>query len=260
MGDIRFDAHLHELGERCPVENLQISLSLAWWIAADLIRRHPGELRVIETHPGGGQYTCISVYRVASSGDPLVVHMNVDPGAHLTPASWFRRTDGERFNWLEVLLTSDRREYVSQQLEVAEGLPAVATTPSTTSASIGPLVVAAFLERSVLGPARWSTANLVTDSDDGIGLRQDLLQIFPGLAVAGTLTSSVDDPAFGVWFIGPPANDWEVDISEPAFAVDTARGHMWRRELAEPIDLLDAYSAAGRSLDALVSAVCPPAF
>jgi hypothetical protein len=50
-----------------------VTRALAWWLAAELIRRHPADLREIETHPGGGQYDCISLYR-RNSDSPAWLH------------------------------------------------------------------------------------------------------------------------------------------------------------------------------------------
>lgn len=36
--------------------------SLSWQIAVLLLRMHPGRLRLVETHPGGGTYDCLSMY------------------------------------------------------------------------------------------------------------------------------------------------------------------------------------------------------
>src|SRR4051794_35374654 len=35
-------------------------LMQSWWLASRLVRRHP-ELKLIETHPGGGQYDCLTL-------------------------------------------------------------------------------------------------------------------------------------------------------------------------------------------------------
>jgi hypothetical protein len=264
MGEIRFDEELHAAGEQCPVANTQLSQALAWWIASELVRRHPGELRVIETHPGGGQYNCVSVYRVTDGRGPeVVVHMNLDPGTHLTHGSWFSADgDGERFNWLEVLLCENRRSYVVEQLELAEHLSVPSRTPTTASSTIGPLVIAAFLERSAFGPACWDVVNGAADSSYGLGVRSELFEQFPGAAewaarVEGDLEGSRE---YRFWFAGPTGPAGLFGLTEPSFVVDTWTGHLWRRDEPERHDLLARYVASGRSLDALVSAVCPPAF
>lgn len=260
---IRFDDELHRTGEQTPVASRPISQALAWWIGAELVRRHPEELRIIETHPGGGQYDCVSVYRVAGdAAEPeVVVHMNVDAGAHLTHQSWFSEEDAERFNWLEVLLTQDRRNYVVAQLEQAEGLTSPKRTPTTTSASIGPLVISAFLQRSLLGPARWRADNGVADSSSyGAAVRDALFEKMPDSRL---WASSAPAAGFGMaeyrfWFLSREGPDGE-ESSAPAVAIDTWSGLLWSGAETR-VDLMNCYAQVEKSLDGLVSAVCPPAF
>lgn len=42
--------------------NTRLRLAQSWWLASELARRHP-ELLIIETHPGGGQYDCLSLVK-----------------------------------------------------------------------------------------------------------------------------------------------------------------------------------------------------
>jgi len=262
VGEIRFDERLHMQGEECPIEDTSISNALAWWVAAELLRRHPGALQVIETHPGGGQYNCVSVYRSPlSSPSSALVDMNVDPGTHLTHASWFDRM-GERFNWLEVLLAADRREYVVEQLERVEGLTVPPRTPSTTEQSIGALVIASFLERSILGPSHWTAANAVGDGEYGANPRTDLLEALPELREEYGAAASEPgiESLYGVWFVGSASGGGPFAMDQPAFAVDLAGGRLWKPGGGSSIDLMAKYQSVDRSLDALVSAVCPPAF
>lgn len=41
----------------------QLREALSWKLVAELHRRHPGEFSVIETHPGGGQYDCLTFWK-----------------------------------------------------------------------------------------------------------------------------------------------------------------------------------------------------
>lgn len=68
---------------------------MAWEVAASLLERHDN-LVVVELHPGGGQYDCLSVFERPAS---LVVHLNIN--GSLTHNSWFEEYD-ERITWLEV--------------------------------------------------------------------------------------------------------------------------------------------------------------
>ena len=109
---IRFDVRLHELGEEVSLP-YPVKRALAWWIAAEMIRRHPADIRVIENHPGGGAYDCVSLYR--RDTDQPIVLMNLE--GHITHQPWFDNpdfkrhdeVDDPRFNWLEVLASENRR-------------------------------------------------------------------------------------------------------------------------------------------------------
>lgn len=262
---LKFDQRLHEAGERCPVEDKSVSRALAWWIAAELVRRHPGRLQIIETHPMDGHYDCISVFDqgVEGAGDPgIVLHMNVDPGTHITHRSWFsdESEDETRFNWLEVLLCGDRRRYVVKQLERVEGLPSPSRTPSTRPESIGPLVIAAFLQRSLLGPAKWQALNGVEDPAYGDNIRSELFSAIPGARIASDCgIDGVDhlQPEYRFWFLAEENRDGSTDA--PTVAIDTWAGLLWRADGPE-VDLMSVYSDESRSLDRVVSATCPPAF
>src|SRR6478609_8707647 len=141
---ITFDDRLHAAGEQHPVASYAMRQALAWWVAAELIRRHPTHVRVREScYP----YDCLSLQRRSSTQWQLVALLGQDLGHHITPLNW---GDSERFNWTEVLLAPDRRAYVVAQLELLEGLIPPASTPPTTATSIGPRLIAAFMGRSAL--------------------------------------------------------------------------------------------------------------
>ena len=42
--------------------NRQLVEIASWKIVSELTRRYPGKFTVLETHPGGGQYDCLSLY------------------------------------------------------------------------------------------------------------------------------------------------------------------------------------------------------
>ena len=73
---IRFDVRLHELGEQIDLP-YPMKRALAWWIAAEMIRRHPDEVRVIENHPGGGQYDCLTLCRRGSDYE-AIAYLNLE--------------------------------------------------------------------------------------------------------------------------------------------------------------------------------------
>lgn len=106
----------------------------SWWVASELIRRHP-QLELIETHPGGGQYDCLSVLS-ADGAHKLHIDLNRRGRMHIhsgTP-TWF---DSARWDirypveWSTELNQEDRRR-IPRFLEDATGLLPPAQTPVTT--------------------------------------------------------------------------------------------------------------------------------
>ena len=166
MSELRFVPHVHQAGDSVELP-YPIVNALAWWVTAELIRRHPNTLRVLETHPGGGQYDCLSLFR--RDGDrhnpELVVHLN--RSGSITPNSWFHSDGGgepDRFNWLDVLATDDRRAHIVEQLEQSEGLGSPKSTPPTNRRSVGPRVLARFAASASLTTRRWDIRNGYLDT------------------------------------------------------------------------------------------------
>ena len=254
MTDLDRDDDLHRFGEQIPVP-LPLIHACAWWVVAELIRRHPHRLAVIETHPGGGMYDCLTVIGL-EHGDPDLT-MTLGPMGRLHTHGEFE----EWPNWADVLLAPDRRALLLR-LEASLGLTGPARTPATTAASIGPRLIANFFWRAATSRRRWLALNGVDDTAGyGGGPRDHLFDRIPGLADArrrAQPSRRLHDSAYRYWFVGrtlpPEALDRTVDT---AFVVDTWSGDLWRPDDTH-VSLLDAYGQMDRSLDRLVDEVCPP--
>ena len=62
-----FDGPLHVTGEQVTVPSHAMRQALAWWVGAELVRRHPNELRLVETFPH--QYgPALTVWQKAADG------------------------------------------------------------------------------------------------------------------------------------------------------------------------------------------------
>jgi hypothetical protein len=108
---------------------------VTWYIAAELVRRNPQRLRVIETHPGGGQYDCITL--LTRSADPQrVADMNRVGSLH-TDMQVDGRDRWASFDWLQVLQLNDIREDLIRPIEARFGLASPKKSPPTTQQSIG---------------------------------------------------------------------------------------------------------------------------
>ncbi|KAB1950061.1 TY-Chap2 family putative peptide chaperone [Brevibacterium linens] len=110
----------------------------SWWVASELIRRHP-ELELIETHPGGGLYDCLSVLSNEGSAK-LDIDLNRNGRIHIHSAtpSWFDSTRWDirhPVEWSTELEQEDRRR-IPRFLEDAAGLRPPSQTPVTTSKTL----------------------------------------------------------------------------------------------------------------------------
>lgn len=138
----------------------------SWWVASELLRRHP-ELELIETHPGGGQYDCLSVLNIESSGK-LYIDLNRNGRMHIHSAtpSWF---DSARWDirypveWSTELEQVDRRR-IPRFLEDAAGLLPPAQTPVTTPKTLTFRVIYHLLLFSLNEAEFWDIRNGKLDS------------------------------------------------------------------------------------------------
>lgn len=258
----------HEVGEQVHVERHAIRQALAWRVSAEFSRRHPGDILVTEMHPAGGQYDCVAINARAFGEDieweggwRTVAMMNkATPGDHIAHQGWFEQSaESERFNWLEVLLCPDFRAQIIEPLEQCEGLPSPKRTPSTTDASIGHRVLAAFTERTMFTAKPWVLLNGYLDtSGGGGGVREDLFGTFPGLMEHRRVRRA--DDLFGIaeyryWFVVEGTTD---EHSDARLGIDAMHGTAFTPE--GPVDLMERYRECGRRIDAVASEVCPAAY
>jgi hypothetical protein len=251
---IRFDVRLHELGEQINLP-YPVKRALAWWIAAEMIRRHPDEVRVIETHPGGGQYDCLSLYR-RDADDDLVAHMNLV--GHITHESWFGNhgetdsgVDDPRFNWLEVLAAEDRRSYVIEALEGVCGFTTPNKTPPTARKSIGPRLIARFASAAAFTTRTWHIRNAFHDSSGMWSGVNEWARDIRGPRFNSLESDLLGEPHYRYWFVLNHKH-------EAAAVVDVDLGVAWRRERPDTAyELMDLYAAHASRIDRVMAEVFP---
>lgn len=138
----------------------------SWWVASELIRRHP-ELELIETHPGGGLYDCLSVLSIESS-EKVNIDLNRNGRMHIHSAmpSWF---NADRWDirypveWSTELEQEDRRR-IPRFLEDATGLLPPAQTPVTTPKTLAFRIIYHLLLFSLNEAEYWDVRNGELDS------------------------------------------------------------------------------------------------
>lgn len=248
----------HTLGEtELAIESDALRQALAWQVAAELVRRHPKQLRLL------GEYT-----RYGPSLTPMemrpdghswrALHFIVwAKGTHITPlADW---THG-RFNWLDVLLAPNLRTYVVHELERLSGLIPPATTPPTMEETIGIRFIAAFMAKTALAPAmRWTAVNGMIVEDDGSYPFEELFAAMPAVHADWAARDSGNDwSTMRYWFLLPHEGElYESPSHAPVAAVDFVSGALWTPD-GHRRALMAEYTKHGRQVDALVSRYLPP--
>ena len=140
----------------------------SWWVASELLRRHP-ELELVETHPGGGLYDCLTI--IGERG-PHELHIDLNRAGrmhvHSPMASRFDRTRWgieHPVEWSTERDQSDRR-LIPRFLEDAVGLAAPAQTPVTTPKSLAFRMIYQLLLFALNEGAGWVARNAQLDSGD----------------------------------------------------------------------------------------------
>lgn len=110
----------------------------SWWVASEFMRRHP-ELELIETHPGGDQYDCLTIL-VTERPEELHISLNRLGRIHAyakeaPPFDWGRFGIQYPIEWSGESRLDDRR-MLPRLLEQAVGLSSPSQTPVTTSKTL----------------------------------------------------------------------------------------------------------------------------
>lgn len=206
----------------------QIIEIASWRVAAEMVRRYP-RIRIIQTHPGGGQVDSLS----------LLLRLGPEPAERLdlnrlgAIQYHFRRPNGSQtFKswpdfWAEFVNAGDPREPM-RKLAAFAGLPPVAKLRPPTNAVVCYRFLAAFLTQAAFdtsfGKANWSCENGYLDTSDGYGgVWESRFELFPG--AQDRLKTQDDHDPFGVsayrfWFL--LLND------DPKLCVETS-GTAWDR-------------------------------
>lgn len=244
---IQLRSELHARGERVELP-VEVTTRWAWWVASELVRRHPTQLRVVEAHPAN--YDCISVITMKPSPTPdsFLVHLNL--GGHITTVESGALADlDRRFNWYEVMKAHDRREYVIKQIEGSVGLRRVNTTPRTSKRSIGPRCLARLAESFAGNSEGWTIrAGFGFDSYWPELYRADLFGAFPDISVEALRGGDIPD-ASRFWFIIDPTD-------RVVAAIDTEAGLGWGYS-DDRITLLDVYRSERRDLGRVLAHLMP---
>lgn len=212
-------------------------LAYSWQLAATLVRRHP-TLTIRETHPGGGQYDCLTF--VSGEGGRLI-DINRVGRIHV------HRKEAEPLP-LELLFSLPEPFELVQQLEEAAGLPLVPGSAPATAKSLTYRVAAQLTTATVLSRAPLDVRSGLLDSSGpaGSGAR-GLLAHFP-LAVERARSWVGDESERWARF-------WIVLRGDAPLAALDEDGHLYIS--GHQVLLPAAYAEHDRRLTATIAAIAP---
>ncbi len=173
----------------------------SWVLASELVRRAPRRLRVIQTHPGGGAYDCLSVL----DGGRHVSDLNRQGSLHV-----LERLDGQSAGavtldvWPRMAAGENPRVILDEWCRHL-GLAVPATLPAGTPASLTYRVIAACCKQTTFDVSTWHWVNGFLDTSGGsCEARDELFARFPD-AGARLRHPAPDDvlrqPACCFWFL-----------------------------------------------------------
>lgn len=204
----------------------------SWRLASDLVRRHPRSTRIVHTHPGGGQYDCLTITSPTATGGVIQLNRNGSIQVHQ------RFAGREEGGWMPVgwhdYLASDRRSFVAR-LESAAGLPSPRRSPPATATTLTVRVLAELAATAEAADVALEIQAGYIDSSGGGG-PNSTLDAFTGIP------SSLRDRRPSDLFGQPGYRFWLVQRSgRPILAFEQDQGLAWTVRSSVGVDLLAIY-------------------
>ena len=199
--------------------NKQIIEIASWRIISELYRRYPHTFKVIETHPGGGLYDCLSL---CDTGMRHIADFNRAGSFHV-----FNRFDKggdipDSFDiWHFMIHAEDPREVIESVSNML-GLPLPGRLPPSEPDTLVYRWIAAFLAHAVFGREEWKCQNGFHDTSGYGGGIQPFFKKFLNAKKRLEVTMSGDilsNPAYRFWFL--------TKNNKAVLCLETA-GFVWR--------------------------------
>ena len=265
----------HEEIERLDVVPTTWETCAAWHLIAELSRRNPGKLSVIQgPYPGSFRtvwfitekpddseaedWTGPTLLRITESGHVDTQHHHPEDRCPIEDGA--DSVKDPRFNTLDVLFTSDVKE-IAGEVEACVGLASPHATPATVAESIGQRFIASALGLFL------HTKNPLTVSGclyDGVHPQRELLDAFPqlrhlaeavthtgeGLSTTPKMSPGVAQQISGlhvVHFYRSGDSGPRGSLPDPLAAVDIATGKL--HLASSTVDLMKLFIESGRDID-----------
>lgn len=252
----------------------RVTEAVTWTLIADIMRRHEATagLRVLETHPCGGTYDCLTVIQPTPREFGPSVSFNVGSGNATCfgtfgprrrverPAWAGSDPDPDRLAYVEAVLRAEHRMPVVNYLEAMLGLPSPERSPATTRHGLAYRVMAEVAARSTFdGPfVCWENGREDTSgygSDDPV---RPAVRRVPELArrvdAAGAPATPADAPGYRYWIWTTRRRAHEPPV--PVGVLDALDAVLFRLDRAAgPVDLHERYGEVGRDVRRLVDRI-----
>ena len=163
-----------------------VAAAVAWSIIAEVCRHHGGnsDLRVLELHPGGGQYDLLSVFRVQGEDGSVYDGPPKQIGAFNLLAGTIHGTQSLSENpvdWLRLWLSEPDPKSVVKGVLRALGLSSQTSLPRTNRRIFGCRLIAGLLGANIV-QRRYLQARMgFTDTSGYGGGVSDDLRLFTGI-------------------------------------------------------------------------------
>lgn len=173
--------------------NREVTEVASWRIVSELFRRYPGKFQLIETHPGGGMYDCLSLLldggHLADLNRAGTLHVKEKPPLDI----WRLMTEKS---------VRDVLDLICHHLQL---LPVPGKLPPSTPEVITYRFIASFLSHSIFGRDRWDCRNghIDTSGMESPGTSA-FFKHFPGAKERlreSTPADPLNIPAHRFWFI-----------------------------------------------------------
>jgi hypothetical protein len=212
----------------------------SWRLASELVRRHPNMTRVLRTHPGGGQYDCLTITTPTAQGGTIQLNRHGTIQVH-------ERFDGrpvegwEPAEWDDYLRAAPR-EFLDR-LERASGLTRPANVPSSVPMTLTCRVLAALASTAVKSVHGIEIQPGYIDTSGYGGGPNETLDTFRAIPDDLRRTQDgdlFDEPGYRFWIV--MRND------VPILAFEQNKGMAWTPHHPEGLDLMASYRRSRRNL------------
>ena len=211
--------------------------AVSWRLASELVRRHPHTTRIVHTHPGGGQYDCLTITTPDAQGGAIELNRN----GTIQIRTRFDGTTHTRWDpvgW-DDYLRADPRQFLDD-LEHAGGLPVPAHVPAATPMTLTYRVLATIAAIAIKSVEPISIHSAHIDSSDGSGPNRDL-DLFT------MIPYRLRQPHDGDLLGAPGYRFWIVLRNQTSvLAFEQHEGLAWTLHDEQPVEVMAAYRNAGR--------------